>query len=224
MKQTTSHAMTLTLFMLLLVLLAGFFFLFREKVLPLEVQLKEANQRQTETELKLSSSDAERTTDSDARAMAESDKVLLEGQLVDADREREALQTQLDTATVQLDSANAMAEQFQTQEPLVSIVSPLGGAIVNEGQQVNIIVTIADAVGIQSIKITIGEDSFEFDGEGKQTFVLREAWIPPESGEFTLGVTAVNLNNVKNTAVTRTITVTEKATAVPPTPAPPSDG
>ncbi|MBK8903154.1 MAG: hypothetical protein IPM53_18350 [Anaerolineaceae bacterium] len=214
MKTTSQTGLLLTLFMLLLVLLAAFVFLFqgRQAVVEqrdaLETETADLQQDLAQTELDLAAAEATRALTVDALATAESNAVLLDGELVRSQQEVDALTEQLDAASQTITTLEDQQEAVLAQPPEVAILSPVSGRLLSLGESVNIVLVATDPKGVTSVNLAINEEPVETYLPGNETlFTAVAPWEPAEPNEYVIKLTAVNSEGITSRTATVTVTV-----------------
>lgn len=220
MKTTSLTGIALTLLMLLLVLTAAFVFLFqgRQQVIEqrdrLETKTADLQQDLSQTELDLAAAEATRTVTADALATAESNAVLLDGELVRSQQEVDALTEQLDAASQTITTLQNEQEAVLAQPPEVAILSPTSGRILTLGEPVNIVFVATDPKGVSAVNLAINEEPFETYLPGNETlFTAVSPWEPTEANEYVIQLTAVNSEGISSRNATVTVTVALASTA-----------
>ena len=222
MKRTTLTVLTLTLFMLLLVALAAFIFLYQGRLaLHDEMATLTAGQTQLQQEMlqtgsNLAAAQATRDLVQAALATAESEQVLLEGELVMNQQQVNELSQQLAEATDELDSANTALSRLesanlalQAQSPLAQITAPEDGATFAPGEIVPIVVAASNPQNLTAVNLTINDETIEsYDIEAEPLFAAQTEWTAGAEGDYVLSVMAVNVSGRASTPVTITIHVT----------------
>ena len=213
MKLTSQTGLLLTLFMLLLVLLAAFVFLFqgRQAVVgqrdALQTETAELQQDLAQTELDLAGAEATRAFTVDALATAESNAVLLDGELVRSQQEVDALTGQLDAASQTITTLEDQQEAVLAQPPEVAILSPVNGRLLALGESVNIVLVATDPKGVTSVNLAINEEPLETSQPENETlFTAVVPWQPTVPNEYVIALTAVN--SAGSTSRTAIVTVT----------------
>ncbi|MCA9920788.1 MAG: hypothetical protein KC421_00380, partial [Anaerolineales bacterium] len=209
MRSSALVGIVLTLLMLLLVALAAFIFLFQGR------QTLETQNMVLRDDLKTAVSDNTAITQnrnelSAALATAESDAVLLEGQLVESEQAAEVLRTEV------TDTGNALAQLEQdrldmlARPPQVDIAIPEENSMQLAGTPFTIVVVAADPVGITEMTITLDDRLFRsYVVDGQPLLTATETWSPVEAGTFLLAVEASNGRT--SSVITRTLAVTAPA-------------
>ncbi len=222
MKRTTLTVLTLTLFMLLLVALAAFIFLYQGRLAlqdgmaTLSAEQTQLQQEMLQTGSNLAAAQATRDQAQAALATAESEHVVLEGELVTNQQQVDELNQQLVDATAELESANTALSRLesanlalQSQSPLAEITSPEDGATFAPGEIVPIVVAASDPQNLTAVNLTINDETIEsYDIEAQPLFVTQTEWSAGAEGDYVLGVMAVNENGQASTPVTITIHIT----------------
>ena len=214
MKKTTVTGVALTLLMLLLVLLAAFVFLFqgRQTVIDqrdgLESRSADLQQDLAQTELSLDATEATRAATADSLATAESNAVLLDGELVRSQQELDALTAQLDGASQTITTLQDAQDAVLSQPPEVAILSPRSSSVLALGDSVDIVLVATDIKGIASINLTINEEAIETEQpNGESLFTAVSPWQPTESNEYVIELTAINSEGISSRSATVTMTV-----------------
>ncbi|WP_420629733.1 Ig-like domain-containing protein [Candidatus Leptofilum sp.] len=214
MKQTSLTGLVLTLLMLLLVLIAAFVFLFqgRQTVIDqrdnLESETADLQQDLAQTELDLAAVEATRAITADALATAESNALLLDGELVHSQQEVDALTAQLDAASQTITTLQDEQEAVLAQPPDVAILSPANGRLLSQGALVNIVLVATDPKGISSVNLAINEEPFETYLPNNETlFTAVAPWEPAVPNEYVIQLTAVNSEGITSRSATVTVTV-----------------
>ncbi|MCA9931354.1 MAG: hypothetical protein KC419_22870 [Anaerolineales bacterium] len=212
MRSSALVGIVLTLLMLLLVALAAFIFLFQGR------QTLETQNMVLRDDLKTAVSDNNAITQnrnelSAALATAESDAVLLEGQLVESEQAAEVLRTEV------TDTGNALAQLEQdrldmlARPPQVDIAMPEENSMQLAGTPFTIVVVAADPVGITEMTITLDDRLFRsYVVDGQPLLTATETWAPVEAGTFLLAVEASNGRT--SSVITRTLAVTAPANSL----------
>jgi len=222
MKRSGLTALSLTLLMLLLVLGAAFVFLYQgrpvleQRVDALATESAALRQDLAQAETTVMVSEATRLAAGEVLATAESDAVLLEGQLVASQQEADTLGTRVaELATGAEGNTTDGPEPAATATPgppQVAIIAPDDGAVLAADAAVNIIVAAADAAGITAVNLTIDDEPFRSHSVDEALlFTVSENWIPPGTGAFTLGAIAVNSHGLASETITTTITISPTA-------------
>jgi hypothetical protein len=214
MKPTSLTGIALTLVMLLLVLLAAFVFLFqgRQQVVEqrnrLETQTADLQQDLAQTELDQAAAESTRAATADALATAESNAVLLDGELVRSQQEVDALTEQLDAASQTITTLQDQQEAVLSQPPEVAILSPTSGRILSQGEPVNIVLVATDPKGVTSVNLAINDEPVETYMPGNETlFTAVSLWEPTQANEYVIQLTAVNSEGISSRNATVTVTV-----------------
>lgn len=214
MKSTSQTGVLLTLLMLLLVLLAAFVFLFqgRQRVVEqrdvLETETADLQQDLAQTELNLAAAEATRAFTIDALATAESNAVLLDGELVRSQQEVDALTEQLDAASQTITTLEDQQEAVLAQPPEVAILSPVNGRLLALGEPVNIVMVATDPKGVISVNVALNEEPLDsFLLEEQTLFTAVVPWEPTEPNEYVIALTAVNSEGITSRTATVTVTV-----------------
>ncbi|WP_420641671.1 Ig-like domain-containing protein [Candidatus Leptofilum sp.] len=214
MKKTSLTGLVLTLLMLLLVLIAAFVFLFqgRQTVIEqrnnLESKTADLQQDVAQTELDLAAAEATRAFTADALATAESNALLLDGELVSSQQEVDALTEQLDAASQTITTLQDEQEAVLAQPPEVAILSPANGRLLSQGESVNIVLVATDTKGISSVNLAINEEPFETYLPNNETlFTAVAPWEPAVPNEYVIRLTAVNGEGITSRSATVTVTV-----------------
>lgn len=214
MKTTSQTGLLLTLFMLLLVLLAAFIFLFqgRQTVVEqrdhLEAETADLQQDLAQTQLDLAAVEATRAFTVDALATAESNAVLLDGELVRSQQDVDALTEQLDSASQTITTLEDQQEAALARPPEVAILSPVNGRLLSIGEPVNIVLVATDPKGVTSVNLALNEETFDtFMLEDQTLFTAVVPWEPTEPNEYVIELTAVNSEGITSRSATITVTV-----------------
>lgn len=214
MKTTSQTGLFLTLFMLLLVLLAAFVFLFqgRQAVVEqrdnLETETADLQQELAQTELDLAAVEATRAFTVDALATAESNAVLLDGELVRSQQDVDALTEQLDSAGQTITTLEDQQEAALARPPEVAILSPANGRLLSMGEPVNIVLVATDPKGVTAVNLVINEEPLETYQPGSETlFTAVAPWEPAEPNEYVIVLTAVNSEGITSRSAMVTVTV-----------------
>lgn len=214
MKSTSQTGVLLTLLMLLLVLLAAFVFLFqgRQRVVEqrdvLETETADLQQDLAQTELNLAAAEATRAFTIDALATAESNAVLLDGELVRSQQEVDALTEQLDAASQTITTLEDQQEAVLAQPPEVAILSPVNGRLLALGEPANIVMVATDPKGVISVNVALNEEPLDsFLLEEQTLFTAVVPWEPTEPNEYVIALTAVNSEGITSRTATVTVTV-----------------
>ena len=220
MKTTSLSGLVLTLLMLLLVLVAAFVFLFqgRQAVIEqrdeLETETADLQQDLAQTELNLAAAESTRASTADALATAESNALLLDGELVRSQQEVDALTEQLDAAGQTITTLQNEQEQVLSQPPEVAILSPANGRLLPQGEPVNIVMVATDPKGVVSVNLAINEEPFDTYLMNDETlFTAVAPWEPTEPNEYVIELTAVNSEGISSRTATVTVTVALADTA-----------
>lgn len=223
MKTTSLTGLVLTLLMLLLVLTAAFVFLFqgRQTVIEqrdnLETETADLQQNLAQTELDLAAAEATRIFNADALATAESNALLLDGELVRSQQEVDALTEQLDAASQTITTLQDQQEAVLAQPPEVAILSPANGRLLPQGESVNIVLVATDPKGVSSVNLAINEEPVETYLPNNETlFTAVAPWEPAEANEYVIQLTAVNSEGISSRGATVTVTVSLADTASRP--------
>ncbi len=219
MRSSVQIAISLTLLMLLLVALAAIFFLFNNqaRLLGQRDQAIEDNRALNATnsalQIDLNSAAGTRQAQETRVVELQNDNQMLDSQLVDSGM----------TATAQAAEVTRISETLDTtqaQAPIINVISPGDGAVVDIGQEVTILVSASDPVGVTQIEAGIDSESFANPATGDTTATLNQTWIPDQSGIFALQVSATNANGVTSEPVSIAITVAEPTATPTPTATP----
>lgn len=206
--KSSAVATILVLFMLLLVAIAGFVFLIqggvrlRDEAREIQAGNERLQAEVAAVELELSSAVATREATAAALATAESENVLLEGQLVESEQAREEMEAEADELSAQADGLReelAQAQQeAQAQLPIARIVTPRDGDTLPIDQPVEIVLVASDAAGLVSLSLAVdGERYTNFPVDGETLYAQTLTWpAPEEEGEHTFTIEATNLNGV----------------------------
>lgn len=207
MKSSTSIAIALTLLMLLLVFAAAVYFLIQGQQ-SLKNDLEGANDQvrtveKQQAEIELRSAAAQSTLDTleVSGTLSAAENVGLTEQLANSDQlnlTREAKGVQL---TTDLTNANATVESFESQAPLVKIVSPEVDKELIADQPVELIIVATDHSGLNSIDFTIGNDPLFLGGpveDAGLTAIKRHVWTPTGEGPLEIRITATNINGISS--------------------------
>lgn len=220
MKTTSLSGLVLTLLMLLLVLFAAFFFLFngRQAVIEqrdsLETKTADLQQDLAQTELDLAAAEATRVITVDALATAESNALLLDGELVRSQQEVDALTEQLDSASQTITALQTQQEAALAQPPEVAILAPVNGRILPQGEPINIVLVATDPKGVSTVNLAVNSDPLETYSPGNETlFTAVSPWEPAEANEYVIQLTAVNSEGISSRTATITVTVAVADTA-----------
>jgi hypothetical protein len=222
MKRTTLTALTLTLVMLLLVALAAFIFLYQGRLglqgemATLTAEQTRLQQEMLQTGSNLAAAEATRDSVQTALATAESEQVVLEGELVTNQQQVDDLSQQLDELTDELDDANAALSRLesanlslQSQSPLVQIASPEDGATFAPGEVVPIVLAASDVQTLTAVNLTINDETIaSYDVDAEPLFATQTEWTAEAAGDYVLGVMAIGVNGRASTPVTITIHIT----------------
>lgn len=222
MKRTTLTALTLTLIMLLLVALAAFIFLYQgrlglqDEMATLTAEQTQLQQEMLQTGSNLAAAQATRELAQAALATAESEQVLLEGELVTNQQQVDELSQQLTETTTELDSANTALSRLesanlalQSQMPQAQITSPEDGATFAPGDVVSIMVAASDPQNLTAVDVTINDETIEsYTIDAQPLFAAQTEWTGETTGDYVVGVTAVNGDGRASTPVTITIHIT----------------
>ncbi|VAW41055.1 hypothetical protein MNBD_CHLOROFLEXI01-1679 [hydrothermal vent metagenome] len=224
MKKTSLTGLVLTLLMLLLVLIAAFIFLFqgRQKMIEqrdgLESKTAVLQQDLDETESDLSAIETTRAETAAALATAETDTLLLDGELVQSQQEVDAVTEQLDAASQTITTLEDEQEAVLTQPPDVAILSPAIGRLLPLSESVNIVLVATDSKGLASVNLLINEETFETYLPGNETlFTAVTPWNPAVVGEYGIQITAVNSQGISSSSsmITVTVAIADTANRVP---------
>ncbi|MCA9919545.1 MAG: hypothetical protein KC445_16410 [Anaerolineales bacterium] len=214
MKTTSLTGLLLTLLMLLLVLIAAFIFLFqgRQTVLEqrnnLETETADLQQDLAQTELDLAAVESTRASTADALATAESNALLLDGELVRSQQDVDALTDQLDAASQTITTLQDEQAVVLSQPPEVAILSPANGRLLQQGEPVNIVFVATDPKGIASVNLAINEEPIETYLPNNETlFTKVTPWEPAVPNEYVIQLTAVNSEGISSRNATVTVTV-----------------
>ncbi|MFZ1397035.1 MAG: Ig-like domain-containing protein [Candidatus Promineifilaceae bacterium] len=220
MKTTSLTGLVLTLLMLLLVLIAAFIFLFqgRQTVIEqrdnLETETADLQQDLAQTGLNLAAAESTRAVTADALATAESNALLLDGELVRSQQEVDALTEQLDAASQTITTLQNEQEAVLSQPPEVAILSPANGRLLPQGEPVNIVMVATDPKGVASVNLAINEEPFDtYLLENETLFTAVAPWQPTEPNEYVIELTAVNSEGISSRTATITVTVALADTA-----------
>ena len=214
MKRTSLTGIVLTLVMLLLVLIAAFVFVFqgRQKVIEqrnnLETKTADLQQNLAQSELDTAAAESTRAVTADALATAESNALLLDGELVRSQQEVDALTEQLDAASQTITTLQDQQEAVLAQPPEVAILSPVNGRLLPQGETVNIVVVATDPKGVTSVNLAINEEPFDtYLLDNETLFTAVAPWEPTEANEYVIQLTAVNSEGISSRNATITVTV-----------------
>ncbi len=211
MKQQIPIWVALTFLMLFLVVVAGFVF-----TLQTRGQLV-ANASTLESELASVQSQAE-TTEAKATGSALA--------LADAEATRDGLSAEMNQLQVQPDLAQTTepdeVEQVVTPQvveesmaPEVSLVNPTEGASVLPGEPLEILVSVADSVGVSKVTLLVDDVVLEdISADDQVLFTVKESWSSEETGRFKIGVSATNKNGLTSERIEATITVGDRESAL----------
>ncbi len=216
MRSTAGIAISLILFMLLLVTGAAIFFLFQNQialqgdVTSAEMELQALDATKTAVQLDLTSANATRTAQEMMLATAEAENIQLNNELVQSDMQMATLEAE----------TTRLTEELQVLEtgPIINVLSPRNGVTVQSGQEVNILISASDAVGVATLQVSIDGDVIAETTSTTTSATLAETWIPEEPGTFQLVVEATNSEGISAEPVLVSVRV-----PAPPTPTPTPD-
>ena len=187
MRSSALVGITLTLIMLLLVAVAAFIFLFQGRQ-TLESRNQSLSSDLQKTEDERDAVVGTRGAMAIALATAESDSILLEGQLVDTQQEIDELTTELTEtgdALIQLEQERL---DMLARPPQIEILSPSDGVDLLPNVAVEIAVAAADPVGITEMTIRLNDREIgDFVAPGLPLLTATANWIPEEDGLFFAG-------------------------------------
>jgi ABC-type lipoprotein release transport system permease subunit len=222
MRRSFLVAISLTLFMLLLVMLAAFYFSYQNQQ-TLQQRLTEARtdpaavvEAATRSAADLEMAVATRQAALNALATAETDSVLLEGQLVASQQQAEELNRQIEALTESLEAlATRETGQSTLATPLVAISHPDSDETLRAGELVEVIVAASDPAGLSSLHIAIGDEitrTIEVEA-GDNLFVFVQPWTPAGAGEYVIEARAININGQESQTIRHIVRVLEAVEA-----------
>ena len=157
MKSSAPTAVALTLLMLLLVTIATVFFLFQERQsLANDLQnatgeLRSAEKQQAEIELENAAAQSTLDVLEAMGTSSAAENVSLTEQMATDDRSNLARETREAQLATDLETANATIQSFESQAPLVTLVSPEVDGDLIAGQPVELVIVASDHAGVCTI-------------------------------------------------------------------------
>ncbi len=230
MKSSAPIAIALTLLMFLLVLTAAFVFVFqgqmalRQDFETAQQEMQSLQQAQAQTEIDLLAAQATQTVMAASFGTVEAASGALQTQYDESQQAQTALADEVSTLESKLVTSEAALAVYESQGPIVNVVSPLENTVVEVDKSVRITVTATDVNGIHALTVQIGDQTFGgVLEEPQQTITLDETWIAVGEGPINFKVIAENVNGVVNDSsayvvlvVTPTPEPTETSTPTPP--------
>lgn len=219
MRSSVQIAISLTLLMLLLVALAAIFFLFNNQARLVGERdqaiddTRALNATSSALQIDLQSAAGTRQVQETRVVELENDNQTLDSQLVESGM----------TATAQAVEVTRMSETLNTtqaQAPIVNIISPSDGTVVDIGQEVTILISASDPAGVTQVEAGIDSQPFANPATGDTTATLNTTWTPNQSGTFVLQASATNANGVASEPMSIAVTVAEPTATPTPTATP----
>ncbi len=205
MKSSAFVGVALTLLMFLLVLTATVIFIFQGRQTLLTRNADLQSELQT-TQANLGNSEGTRVAIDADLAVAESNAVLLEGQLVDSQQEVDGLNSQLSETAASLAELEQARLEALSRPPQVALVAPLTDSILVAGTPIKIIVVASDATNIVDVTLTIDEQIIgNYVITDLSQVVVTESWTPVQGGNVLLGIEVSNGRT--STVITETLSI-----------------
>ncbi len=86
--------------------------------------------------------------------------------------------------------------------PIVSLVSPTDGMTVLPGEAVEILVSVSDQTGVETVTLLVDDVVLgDFSAENQVLFTVKEPWTSEEPGRFKIGASAINSNGIASQRV-----------------------
>ena len=223
MKRSTLYGAFLTLLMFWLVVVAIVVFLFQARS-TLNQQVADLNAENRTLDDAVAARDNQLATTQSEQALTVQDLSTREAELADAQATSMAQAAEIEgqsnaLAALSGDVANAQAtasalqaeqEAARAEPPQVSLISPTEFDDLNPGEEVLIIFSASDQVGVNRIALGINDDVTLYEADGEPLLTVSVPWTPEEEGQYTIAVSAVDVDDQNSIAIELVVNVIDE--------------